>query len=217
MEVKATKLTDVTLLQSANSFTSGKESRMTLERAYAAGHTPIRTQLFWIECTDVPLFVASQFVRSHVGVQAFMKSKRIDRGGEDFREVCESIAGNVEKVAAHLSTGNIDFLDDAVADVRSLPTRFDRYAPTNVAFLINAEALMNMAHKRFCMMASVEARILMQKIKDAVEVVDPALAKHLVPMCVYRGGNCTEPRSCHYNESNFGTAEVEQYKELVKN
>lgn len=46
MEVKVKKLTDVALLRKANSFTTGKGSVMTLEKAYKLGHSPIRTQLF---------------------------------------------------------------------------------------------------------------------------------------------------------------------------
>ena len=69
--VSAVKLTDVDLLRSAASTTIGHESQITLERAYALGHSIIRTQLFWVECKNIPLFVASQLVRSHVGVQFF--------------------------------------------------------------------------------------------------------------------------------------------------
>lgn len=95
MKVEITKLTDVKLLQRANSFTTGRDSHMTLAQAYRAGHSPIRTQLFWVECTDIPLFVASQLVRSHVGAQFFQRSKRTDRGGEDFNDVCRNLAFNV--------------------------------------------------------------------------------------------------------------------------
>ena len=40
--------------------------------------------------------------------------------------------------------------------------------------------------------------VALAMIKHEIEVVDPALAKHLVPMCVYRGGICSEPNSCGY-------------------
>ena len=95
MNVTVTKLTDVELLRKANSFTTGHESHMTLAKAYAYQHSPIRTQLFWIECREIPLFVASQLVRSHVGVQFFQQSKRTDRGGCDFRKECEDLANGL--------------------------------------------------------------------------------------------------------------------------
>lgn len=79
MNIKVTKLTNVDLLRKANSFTTGKESGMSLNTAYRTLHSPTRTQLFTIELEDIPLFVASQLVRSHVGVQFYQKSHRPDR------------------------------------------------------------------------------------------------------------------------------------------
>ena len=98
MTVSVTKLTDVELLQEANSSTTGHDSNMTLERAYRYGHSPIRTQQFWIVCKDIPLFVASQLVRSHVGVQFYQRSKRTDRGGADFAERCKRIADKLNVI-----------------------------------------------------------------------------------------------------------------------
>lgn len=95
MHVTIKKLTDVKLLQCANSFTTGRDSHMTLARAYRHGHSPIRTQLFWVECREIPLFVASQLVRSHVGVQFFQLSKRPDRGGSDLSSVCATLADDI--------------------------------------------------------------------------------------------------------------------------
>lgn len=213
-----TKLTDVELLRRANSFTTGHESHMTLAKAYRAGHSPIRTQLFWVECTDIPLFVASQLVRSHVGVQFFQRSKRTDRGSEDFREACHCISQEL------LCSGAVtDFkerqiqIEERAKWVDDLPKRFDRYAPTDLAFIINAEALINMAHKRLCAKASKETRDLMTKIALGVAIADPALAPHLVPQCVYRGGICPEAKCCGYIRSEQGRAQLETYKELFTN
>ena len=185
MIVSVTKLTDVELLQEANSSTTGHDSNMTLERAYRYGHSPIRTQQFWIVCKDIPLFVASQLVRSHVGVQFYQRSKRTDRGGADFAERCKRIADKLNEIGI-----NGGYYDKRIAasvreEILELPKEFDRYAPTDLSFIINAEALINMAHKRLCSKASPETRKLMAMIKHEIEVVDPALAKHLVPMCVF--------------------------------
>lgn len=218
MNIKVTKLTDVELLRRANSFTTGRDSHMTLAKAYRAGHSPIRTQLFWVECTDIPLFVASQLVRSHVGVQFFQLSKRTDRGGEDFREACHCISQEL------LCSGAVtDFkerqiqIEERAKWVDDLPKRFDRYAPTDLAFIINAEALINMAHKRLCAKASKETRDLMTKIALEVSIADPELAEHLVPQCVYRGGICPEAKCCGYIRSEQGRAQLETYKELFTN
>lgn len=214
MNIKVTKLTDVELLRRANSFTTGRDSHMTLAKAYRAGHSPIRTQLFWVECTDIPLFVASQLVRSHVGVQFFQRSKRTDRGGEDFRNVCYNLSQDFNDA---FCMGDEEDLDKCIETAKTLPQRFDRYAPTDLAFIINAEALINMAHKRLCAKASKETRDLMTKIALGVAIADPALAPHLVPQCVFRGGICPEAKCCGYIRSEQGRAQLETYKKLFTN
>lgn len=215
MNVTVTKLTDVELLRKANSFTTGHESKMTLAKAYAYQHSPIRTQLFWIECREIPLFVASQLVRSHVGVQFFQQSKRTDRGGEDFREACHCISQEL------LCSGTVtDFnerqiqIEERAKWVEDLPKRFDRHAPTDIAFIINAEALINMAHKRLCAKASHETREIFGQICELVEEQDPDLYKHLVPQCMYRGGICPEPKGCGYNKTGLFNKILTEYKKL---
>ena len=223
MNVEITKLTDVKLLQRANSFTTGRDSHMTLAKAYRAGHSPIRTQLFWVECTDIPLFVASQLVRSHVGVQCFQRSKRTDRGGEDFRVECHDFGQRLDIVAENVNEGlseaDADSLKQTLgemeSEVKQWPSRFDRYAPTDIAFIINAEALINMAHKRLCAKASAETRDLMTKIALEIAIVDPELAEHLVPQCVFRGGLCTEPKTCGWIYSGVGQSVLTSYVDML--
>jgi len=87
MTIKVEKLTDETLMQRACAFTSGKESKMTLERIYRCEHSPMRTQLFWIEMIDIPSFVSVHFARHNVGVTHFVRSNRSDITGVDDAEV----------------------------------------------------------------------------------------------------------------------------------
>lgn len=61
---------------------------------------------------------------------------------------------------------------------------------------INAQELINMAHKRLCKQASKETREVMQEIVDAVISKCPYMKDVLVPLCVYRGGRCTEMYPC---------------------
>ena len=203
MKINVTKLTDIELLRKANSFTTGKDSKMTLANAYKYGHSPIRTQLFWIELRNIPLFVASQLVRSHVGVQFFQRSKRTDRGGENFKEVCENIAQCVMEIDENdvcASNRQGKYQQEISDEIKSLSKRFDRLAPTDLACLINAEALINMAHKRLCSKASEQTRELMKAIVHEVAQVDPDLAHHMVPMCAYMNGVCREPHGCGLNK-----------------
>lgn len=223
MEVTVTKLTGVELLQRANSFTSGKESHMDLAKAYRYGHSPIRTQLFWVELHQIPLFLAGHLVRHNVGVVMFQRSMRTDRNQAKapFTDVCKELASRMD-YALELITNRkrqeglnqLDGLANAIAD---LPTEYDRMQPTDLAFICNAECLMSMAHKRLCGMASAETRKVMQAIVGEVNQCDPDLAKHLVPQCVYRGGICPEPKGCGYITSRLGSSLLLCYKSLYSN
>ena len=211
MDIQATKLTDLDLLHRANEFTTGHESNMSLERAYFYGHSPIRTQIFWVEMIDIPLFVASQLVRQHVGVQFFQRSKRIDRGGEDFTEVCDDLTRDITEIWKQQDADAVAGLQSIIAD---LPNRFDRYAPTDLACIINAEALINMAHKRLCSKASKETREVVEILRDKVAEVDRALARMMVRPCVAHGGICREPKCCGYNQTNMCQTAIATLKSL---
>ena len=218
MNIKVRKLISVELLREANSFTTNKESKMSLQTAYRLKHSPIRTQIFWIEMRDIPLFVASQLVRSHVGIQCFQLSKRTDRGGEDFREECEEIAAMAGTI---FPTDEYSFEEEyqhraTTADaIRLLSRQFDRYAPTNLAMLINAEAIMSMSAKRLCAKASKETREIWQKTLELIEEVDPDLVKFCKKPCVL-SGVCRESKSCGYMASESYLTERRLYKNLFK-
>ncbi len=83
--ILAHKLTDPTLMWDACRMTtrSEKQSTVSLESIYRCEHSPIRTQLFWIEMFDIPTYVSVHFVRHKVGVEHFVQSNRTDRGGSD--------------------------------------------------------------------------------------------------------------------------------------
>lgn len=202
MKAKVTKLTDVSLLQLANSFTSGKDSQMTLAKAYAHKHSPIRTQIFAIELRDIPLFVASQLVRSHVGVQWYQRSKRIDRGGADFNDICRNLAFEINTSwITHEAPEKINIarlandLGEWAEYIERLPEKFDRYAPTDLLGIMNAEAIINMSRKRLCTKASPETLEIWNNVVGLIEEADPDLAKHCVPQCI-NCGYCPEPKGC---------------------
>lgn len=211
MGITVKKLTDLDLLHRANEFTTGHESKMSLERAYFYGHSPIRTQIFWVEMIDIPLFVASQLVRQHVGVQFFQRSKRVDRGGEDFAEVCDDLSRDIAKI---WEEQDVESLAGYQSIIANLPNRFDRYAPTDLACIINAEALINMAHKRLCAKASAETREIVEILRLKIAEVDPALAQMMVRPCVANGLICREPKSCGFNHTDMCFAAVGLYKSL---
>ena len=80
--IGVTKLTGIDLMREACAVTIDKPySEMTLDRIYKCEHSPIRTQLFWVEMWDIPSFVSVHFVRHKIGVEHFVKSLRDDRCG----------------------------------------------------------------------------------------------------------------------------------------
>lgn len=212
MNIKVLKLTDVSLLREANSFTTNKESKMSLLTAYRMKHSPIRTQIFWIKMEDIPLFVASQLVRSHVGIQCYQLSKRTDRGGNDFRKVCEDLANGLAN-AFDMDCGNVT--EELCDKVNDLSNHFDRYAPTNLAMLINSEAIMNMSAKRLCAKASAETRAIWQQTLDLIEEVDPDLVKLCKRPCILQG-YCKEAKPCGYMASDSYIFERKAFKNLFK-
>lgn len=223
MNIKVTKLTNVDLLRKANSFTTGKESGMSLKTAYRTLHSPARTQLFTIEFEGIPLFVASQLVRSKVGTEWWQRSKRTDRGGEDFRVECHDFGQRLDIVAENVNEGLSEADADSLrqtlgemeSEVKQWPSRFDRYAPTDLMCLINAEAIINMSRKRLCAKASKETREIWQKVCELIEECDPDLYPHLVKPCVATGV-CREHKSCGYIKTMAFSREREYYKSLFK-
>lgn len=81
MKITVKKLTDEKLMQRACQFTIDKETNISLEKIYQCEHSPARTQMFWVEMSDIPTFVSVHFVRHKIGVEHFVKSNRDDRGG----------------------------------------------------------------------------------------------------------------------------------------
>lgn len=60
---------------------------------------------------------------------------------------------------------------------------------------INAQELMQMARMRLCGQASVETRMVMTEIRDAVVETNPEFADFLQPKCIVHGG-CNEFVPC---------------------
>lgn len=161
MKVIVEKLTDVRLMRRAVAMTRREleTSEMTLAQIYKCEHSPMRTQMFWVEMLDIPTFVSVHFVRHKIGVEHFVASGREDLGG---------------------------------------PDNSNRWSPVDHGMLLNAQALVNMARKRLCYKAHPETTRIMEAILDSLADIDIALARRLVPECIYRGGICNELKPCGY-------------------
>jgi len=84
MQILVKKLTGIDLMRRACEMTMhGQESMVTLNEIYRCEHSPMRTQLFWIEMIGIPTFVSVHLVRHKIGAEHFVMSNRDDRGGDD--------------------------------------------------------------------------------------------------------------------------------------
>lgn len=75
-------------------------------------------------------------------------------------------------------------------------TEVNRLTPVNHGMHINAQALINMSKKRLCYASHQKTVSLWIKLRKAMRLIDPDLADHMVPECVYRNGFCPEMREC---------------------
>lgn len=204
--VEVTKRTDEELVRLAAGFTSGHESKIALKKAYKSEHSIIRSQIYTIECYNIPLFVSTHLIRHHVGSQPFQLTCREDRQGGSVH-----FAERVEVIKRIIECGDVV---EACNRLDWLVENADRNTRVNLLLIVNAQSLIDMAKLRLCRKASPETRDLFRLIRAKVAEADPDLAPFLVPKCVYRGGICGEPRSCGYNRGEAFKSELEEYKKL---
>lgn len=215
MEIKVERATDADLWRRMAS-TQGHKVTMPWAKALKCGHSIIRATTYAVFCEGIPRYVA-EHLRTHFSISpivpeeyAWMQSKRPDRGGKDFRTECQTIVADIISALQWDETYKMSDVEDRILD---LPNNFDRFAPCNFNFTVSAEGLMSLSHLRLCSKASLETRQVTQAIRDEVAKIDPDLAKHMVPQCIYRGGICPEEKCCGYNRN----ADVlNEYKELFE-
>lgn len=68
-----------------------------------------------------------------------------------------------------------------------------------MACMANAQALINISHKRLCSKAWHETRMVWEVVVEKMLAVDVELASLMVPTCKYRNGICPEFGSCGRN------------------
>lgn len=84
MRISVEKLTNVDLARRACQFTthSHADSMISLGKLYRCEHSPMRTQMFWVEMRVIPNFVSVHFVRHKIGVEHYVQTMRDDRGAD---------------------------------------------------------------------------------------------------------------------------------------
>lgn len=86
MEISVELVTPANLMREATAFTThnpNKEIKCSDEKLYASMHSPIRCRLFMVKMYGIPSFVSTHLVRHKIGVEHFVESNRVDRGGDE--------------------------------------------------------------------------------------------------------------------------------------
>lgn len=114
-----------------------------------------------------------------------------------------SFEGIKQWVTTHLVRhwlGFIPFVHSQREDRRELSIPRDELpqgTENDADFIANAQAIINISHKRLCNCASKETKAAWTSVKNEMEKVDPIMAKHMVPECIYRH-MCPELKCCGY-------------------
>lgn len=217
-EVKVTKLTDESLMIDACEMTFAGKSKQSLLSMYKSEHSPARTQMFWIKCLNIPLYISTHLLRHHVGSQPYQLTCRTDRKGGNvgFVERTSELIDGLKSSLLGAQNGDYDWLpenlEEYIKELEWLRANADRHTPVNLGILVNAQSLIDMAKLRECFQASAGTREVFAAIKEKVAEIDPELAILMVKKCVYRNGLCGEPKCCGYNTTKPFQKELEEYK-----
>ncbi len=210
------KITTLELMLKACESTFAGKSAQSLISMYRSEHSPARTQLFWVVCESIPLYVSTHLLRHHVGSQPFALTHRTDRngGGLDLEELVTEIEFLRMKESEQLKA--LDFyaadeftklIDEKLTIIKE---KGGRNTPTTLSMLMNAQGLIDMGKQRLCKKASAHTQKVFKGIKEQVNHVDPALSRMMVAKCVYRFSLCGE-HCCGFNNSPAFIDEMKQY------
>lgn len=84
-------------------------------------------------------------------------------------------------------------------------------ALVNMRITLNAQAFINVSKKRLCKMSHKETVKVWKDVIENLKGIDPILAHHCVPNCIYRNGLCPEPTTCKWNFSSGFKTELKVY------
>ena len=110
--------------------------------------------------------------------------------------------------------GFIPFVHSQRDDRRKLDVPRDELpqgTENDAEFVVNAQALINVSRKRLCYCAHKETRQAWISVTRAIEKIDPIMAKHMVPECIYRGF-CPELKSCGYSKTDLFQENLKKYR-----
>lgn len=208
------KLTDAEVMRKACECTFIGTSKQSLLSIYKTEHSPVRTQIFWVKFTNIPLATATHLIRHHVGSVPYQLTCRDDRKGgcPNVPDKCDRLMELISKMAGTYDSVVMSaYAAEAKEIAKDLKENSDRNTPVNLGLLINAQSLIDMAKLRICMMAHKDTRTIFIALRNEIALVDPDLANMMVRKCVYRGGICGESSCCGYNSTPAFADELESY------
>lgn len=215
--ISVQKLTDEELMRKACEMTFLGTSKQSLLGMYKSEHSPARTQIFWIECQNIPLFVSTHLLRHHVGSVPFQLTCRNDRkgGNPGLIQKLDEIKERMNCIVEEVQSGRSDYADLVISEIQEeltlLQNNSDRYTPVNLGLLINSQSLIDMAKLRLCKQAHKETIEVFTAIKEEISKCDLELATFMVRKCVYRNGLCGESGCCGYNTTEEFGNELRAY------
>ena len=112
--------------------------------------------------------------------------------------------------------GFIPFVHSQRDDRRKLDCSRDELPQgslNDMAFSVNAQALINISRKRLCVAAHKETRSAWGQVLRAIREVDPVMAEKMVPECVYRGF-CPERKCCGFVHTDIYKDALNHYRHV---
>ena len=85
----------------------------------------------------------------------------------------------------------------------AIPGEYSREQLVPFVMKLTTRAIKEISHYRMCKKAEKPTRDFMALFKAELCQIEPELAKHLVPLCVFRGGICTEFNSCQNKKGDL--------------
>ncbi len=95
-------------------------------------------------------------------------------------------------------------------------TKAPQDAPVNHRCTANAQAILNISHRRLCNCASKETIVAWRLFLAELSLYSPELTGLCVPSCIYRNGICPEVFSpCGYNNTDQFKDKLIIYKQIL--
>jgi hypothetical protein len=161
------------------------------------------TEIFIIKQQNNEAFLC-ETLRHCWGVKSNMKKSKLFASNDSILEIPEYYAfcKAPRSVAAQLRThekkhGMYFWMATARPDREdAVKGDYSREQEVNFVMKLTAKAIKEISHYRLCAKAEYPTRKFMLAFKEELRKVEPELAENMMPLCVYRGGICTEFNSC---------------------